>query len=296
MSSAWDALVAGYTRSDVQMLGLVGLVVGAGLAVVARVWYLRRPPFREAPMVFRVGRPGSGKTLALCKAMIGRMRQGIPVYSNVPITDPVSGRRSGVFSSWTHLRQLTDRGLRNFTASVDEGNVLASSRKALKVPIWLLSWWAQRRHYGAEVWITAQHENRVDVVLRETVDLIVVCERVRWLPKWVPLFKETPCYPEELEALRGGKAAPSRYIYIPGYAYEGYDTAEIIEYDDMAENADPALLPPIVHPNYYPGVAFEMADLQDGWCCPEPLTDDEFWGWVDSEEGQERIRALASLR
>lgn len=278
-------------------LFVVPVLVWAVVYLATGPWRRRRPPWREAPMVFLVGRPGSGKTLLAVKMAIERMRQGVPVYANFPLWDIKTGRRAGIVRSWDHLRDLCtlvdeDHGVRNFLCVVDEGNVWATSRKAFDVPTWLLSFWAQRRHYGLELIITAQHENRVDVVLRETVDLIGVCERVRWLPKWVPLFKRQDCYPEDLEALRAGKAGQARYHFVPHCTYAGYDTAGIVQYVDFKENrekrakGDPIEDVPIVHPSYLPGT------LPGADASSDPISSEALRSWIESDDGRAAMRAL----
>lgn len=319
------------TSTLLQWAGVLA-VAGLGLWLAWRFfarsigWLGRRPPFRESPMRFRVGRPGSGKSLVSIKDAIVAMRRGVPVYSNTPIVDPVSGRRSGLVNGWAHLLSMTetrDKGgleLRNFMVLVDEGNVWACSRMSKMIPIWLLSWWAQRRHYGAEIHITAQHENRVDVVLRETVDKIDVCERVRWLPKYVPVFKLTPCYPEELEALRGGQEQKSELHPIRWWVFFGYSTAENVQPVDLKADQQPDINhETIVHPNYLPGIAWDGApiprqafkvfqdlgpsrwwkewraylDTPAGQRLSGPaLTSEQFQGWCRSQEGQAAMEAL----
>lgn len=274
--------------------------------VLTKPWRDRRPPWREAPMVFLVGRPGSGKTLLAVMLGLERMRAGIPVYANFPMWDPVTGRRAGIVRSWDHLRELVEQtGMRNCMVIIDEGNVWATSRRSFDVPTWLLSFWAQRRHYGLELVITAQHEDRVDLVLRETVDRIAVCDRVRFLPKWVPLFKRQDCYPEELTALRAGKAGGGRYHLVKKDAFGAYDTAGIVTYVDFRENREkkakgqPVDDIPVVHPSYLPGIPaagwrfwkfswWQPGELQDS------LSEDTMREWLQTDAGQEALRALGA--
>lgn len=267
-------------------------------------------------MRFRVGRPGSGKTLVSVRDMILAMRRGVPVYSNVPIIDPVSGRRSGLASGWQHVIWLTEYlGLRNFAVLVDEGNVWACSRRSKNVALDLLAWWAQRRHYGAHIIITAQHENRIDVVLRETVDYIDVCERMAGLPRYVPWFRVTPCYPEDLEAMRSGQAGKTEWRWLRWWAFAGYSTIHNVKACEYVEGDEPSGSG-LVHPNYLPGVPFAGKGLPrslresftgprqwDAWVAyldehpelsPPAVTDSELDAYVASEDGILAIQALAT--
>lgn len=316
----WDprGLLVGLWYALPYVAAVLALLLCVGY-LLARPWRSRRPPFREAPMLFQVGRPGSGKTLRAVKMAIERMREGVPVYANLPIIDPVSGRRAGVVRGWGDCFYLTDElGLRNFAVLIDEGNVWACSRRSKDAPTRLLSWWAQRRHYGVEIWLTAQHENRVDVVLRETVDKIEVCERFRFLPKWLPVFKVTACFPEELEALRAGRMPGQGppWERMPWWVFEGYGTAYIVthvEYDrnDLPEAAGVK----VSHPNYLPGVRWDGRKLDrrlrrsyprwEAWMAylasdaglevsPAGLSTSEVSAWLASEEGWCSVVALGA--
>lgn len=195
-------------------------------------------------MLMIVGRRGSGKTLLATKVLQGRMRAGERCYANYPVTLyrkvrygflwtrtrylPVA--RAGVIAS---LIQTLD--LRNCTICIDEANLWASTREWQKIPSSVLGSWMQSRKGGASFIFTTQHETRVDKVIQQLTDWILVCDRVPFLPRWVPLFRYHRTYLEELNEVRRGTVYRGHTWWCRDSVMVGYATSERVNAEMLDE-------------------------------------------------------------
>lgn len=113
----------------------------------------------------RLGKMGAGKSFTLTytvwKARL--VRPDMPVYTNMPITLPGSGP---VYA----LRNLKDfLKARNGLVVIDELNTVLPSRVWKAAPGALLFMFSHARKHGLDIVFTAQHEKRVDTIVRELV-------------------------------------------------------------------------------------------------------------------------------
>lgn len=210
-------------------------------------WFLRwrLPP--ERPLLMIVGRRGSGKTLLATDILQRRMRRGENVYANYPVTlyeverygflglrkrfIPVA--RAGVIAS---LIQTLD--LRNCTVCIDEANLWASTREWQKIPSSVLSSWQQSRKGGVSFIFTTQHESRVDKVIQQLADWVIICDRVPGIPKWVPLFRYQRTYLEEIGEVRRGTIYNGSAWWARDHVLAGYSTTERINAEMLDELRD----------------------------------------------------------
>lgn len=65
---------------------------------------------------------------------------------------------------------------RGITVAIDELNLWAPSREWQKLGVGVLNRWAYVRKDGLEVYATAQHESRVDIVMRQVTNEIWTCK------------------------------------------------------------------------------------------------------------------------
>lgn len=187
-------------------------------------WYLRWRLPKERPMYLIVGRRGSGKTLQATEYGLSRMRRGERVYANYGIVDRERGLRAG------RIHTLLDvMDLRDATVIIDEANLWASAREWSKIPPQVIAAWAESRKRGLSFIFTAQHEERVDKIIRELADWILVCERVPLLPRWVPVFRTHWTFLEEVSQVRRGQVSRAEIVWVPHRAFAAYDTREDID-------------------------------------------------------------------
>lgn len=175
-------------------------------------------------MYLLVGRRGSGKTLLAAEIGLARMRRGERVYANFTLVDWERGLRAGRIHSLMDCLDLQD-----CTVIIDEANLWTSSRQWAKIPPAVLSSWQQSRKRGLSFVFTSQHEERVDRVIRELCDWVLVCERVGLLPKWLPLFRVQWTYLEEVGEVRRGKVSRPEYRWVSQRVFAGYDTREDVD-------------------------------------------------------------------
>lgn len=172
-------------------------------------------------MLLFAGRRGLGKTAVATKVALGRMDRGERVYANYEIRDRVNGRRAGRVYS---LLDCLD--LERCTVIIDEANMWTNSRMWQKVPPQILEAWQESRKSGLSFIFTSQHESRCDLVIRELVDYIMVCERIAFVPRWVPLFRVMRTHLEDVNEVRRGGAAPAEYYWLKDRVFASYDTKE----------------------------------------------------------------------
>lgn len=184
-------------------------------------WWLRWCLPKERPMLLFVGRRGQGKTAVATHVATGRMRAGERVYANYDIQDDAEGLRAGRIFSLLDCLDLSDA-----TVVIDEANMWTNSRMWQKVPPQILEAWQESRKSGLSFIFTSQHESRCDLVIRELVDYIMVCERVPFIPKWVPFFRVRRTHLEDVNEVRRSGLAPAEYFWLKRWVLASYDTQE----------------------------------------------------------------------
>jgi len=205
-------------------------------------WFLRWRMAPERPMLLIVGRRGSGKTLLATKILLGRMRNGENCYANYPVTLYQRRRISWLRSEWipiaragvvASLIQTTD--LTNCTVCIDEANLWASTREWQKIPSTVLSSWAQSRKAGVSFIFTTQHETRVDKIIQQLADWLLICDRTPILPRWIPIFRYQRTYMEEIGEIRRGTIYRGHSWWAGDSILAGYSTKERINAEMLDE-------------------------------------------------------------
>jgi len=189
-------------------------------------WWLRWALPLERPMLLIVGRRGKGKTLLATKIARDRMLRGERVYANYGICDQVNGVRAGRI--WSMLDTLD---LHDCTVVIDEANQFANAREFQAIPAQVISEWQESRKSRVDFIFTAQHETRVDVIIRELVDHVLIMERIPLIPKWWPLFRVQQTYLEEITDVRSGKVSRASIEIMRHPVFAAYDTRERIAND-----------------------------------------------------------------
>jgi len=124
--------------------------------------FKRRKPYQGVTAY--VGMPGSGKTYTLARIGLDALRAGERVVTNegFEIVDPVSGRRSEVFSSFDEFAALQGP----VVVCWDELPLYFNARKWAEFGDGMLYKFTQIRKDGIRLHYSAIHELMVDVTLR----------------------------------------------------------------------------------------------------------------------------------
>ena len=112
-----------------------------------------------------IGRPGSGKTYTLTSRVLREANRGRTVFSNYGINHP-NVYRFGA-------EDLLD--LPPGLIVIDEAHLWFSARMSLKLPPSWLAKLSQTRKSGWDLLWCAQHESRVDRVVRDVSDWMWLC-------------------------------------------------------------------------------------------------------------------------
>ena len=196
-----------------------------------------------------IGLPGAGKTYALALRGIEAMRQGRRVFSNFGL------RGSIPLEVWDHenVGNTKDPGppcgcgecfvsISHAVVLVDEINLWAPSRMWNALPMGLLHRWAQVRKYETQILWSAQHEARVDKVIREVTGFIWECRAtvlgqlplLHRLP-FVPTFRLRAFEPHDLRKV-GAQPLSARGLRLKRGIAEAYDTFELVAMGSQFDN------------------------------------------------------------
>lgn len=159
-----------------------------------------------------IGRPGSGKSFTLTKRALDEARKGRKVFANYAIDHP----NVLVFGPEDLLH--LPPGL----IVIDEAHLWFPARQSLKLPPSWLALLSQTRKRGWDLWWAAQHESRVDRVIRDVTSWLWLCQA--WF-KWRehPMLFVSDCY--EPEFFRQPKRKLVRaYRTFDKNVARGYDT------------------------------------------------------------------------
>jgi hypothetical protein len=159
-----------------------------------------------------IGRPGSGKTYTLTERVIRSAKKGVPVFTNYPVAYP------GVFMFRPDQLLELPPGL----IVIDEAHLWFPARLALKLPPSWLAMLSQTRKNGWDLLWSAQHEKRVDVILRDVSNLQWLCKA--WF-EWGghPLVFTAASY--EPETFRKPKSEMTRTVrFFSRTVSDAYDT------------------------------------------------------------------------
>lgn len=112
------------------------------------------------------GRVGSGKTYSMIERALREHAKGRTIFSNMMLP-------------WVSVFDTAEDliGTRNALVLLDEAGIWFSARGWAKMPEDVLSFFAQSRKHGCDLWFTAQHEGGVDTSIRRLVMNYWHCER-----------------------------------------------------------------------------------------------------------------------
>jgi len=161
-----------------------------------------------------VGRPGSGKSYTLTARALELAGRGRTVFANYPIAAE---------NCWTFRpEQLLD--LPPGVIVIDEAHLWFPARMSLKLPSSWLAMLSQTRKNGWDLLWCAQHEARVDRVIRDVSSWMYLCSA--WF-KWKdhPLFFKTECFEPEFFRNAKHSMGTRRRRFDPKVA-AAYDTFE----------------------------------------------------------------------
>lgn len=175
-----------------------------------------------------IGRPGSGKSYSATERAIRQARRGRQVFANFAINEP---------NCWTfRTSDLLD--LPPGLIVIDEAHLWFPARMALKLPPSWLAMLSQTRKNGWDMIWVAQHENRVDRVLRDVSNWMWLCDG--WFKReGHPLFFESKCYePEKFRKPKGHVTRTFRmFDQKIANAYNTYERIEVAEHAQKDDDA-----------------------------------------------------------
>lgn len=134
-----------------------------------------------------VGLPGHGKSLeAVRRAMVAHRDGDTHVYANIPLNlehftlvSP-DGRQPGTVAlSWIRPG-LCECGCARVFVLLDEVHLWLPARRSLQLPTSWLALFSQTRKLSWELWWTAQHETRVDRMLRDVTSFMYLAHAWAW--------------------------------------------------------------------------------------------------------------------
>ena len=133
-----------------------------------------------------VGRPGSGKSYTLTARALELAKRGRQVFANYPINAP---------NCWMFTpEQLLD--LPPGVIVIDEAHLWFPARQSLKLPPSWLAMLSQTRKNGWDLLWCAQHEARVDRIIRDVSSWMWLCSAWGSWGGHPALFRATSYEPE----------------------------------------------------------------------------------------------------
>lgn len=163
-----------------------------------------------------IGRPGSGKTYELTRRVLNIADRGGLVCANYFVDHP-----NVVVFEPEHLLDLPPS-----LVVIDEAHLWFPARMSLKLPMSWLATMSQTRKNGWNLLWSAQHESRVDRVVRDVSDWLSLSTAWGWTNGHPRLFTTTTYEPEFFRR-PGRVAARSMNLYSKRVA-NSYDTFQRI--------------------------------------------------------------------
>jgi len=180
-----------------------------------------------------VGLPGSGKTYALAARGLNALRSGRRVFSNFGLQGSLP------IDAWDHNNMgKPEKGknpdnpctcgscfvsISKAVILLDEINLWAPSRLWNELPLGLMHRWAQIRKYETMILWSAQHEARVDKVVRELTGFIWECQTNWNRRKFILRAYEPNDFRKQ-----SAKALETKKLKLRRSIASAYDTLEIV--------------------------------------------------------------------
>lgn len=216
-------------------------------------WFLRRS-HKTMDLTLYAGLPGSSKTLWGVRDAVQLLRQGENVYSNLYVRDRLTGLEAKPCNSWLEMMRIAVDALERGESAWffwDELHLWADARAWALTPPFLLTLFAERRHYRIGLLATTQHVEQVEKRLRTLVDRIVqvrptgIRRFIRaWFKRELPLFWGEDIDGSLMDAAAQGNgsredAVLSRGLrWAPWYVWGSYSTHEIVLGEDLSSYKD----------------------------------------------------------
>lgn len=176
-----------------------------------------------------IGRPGSGKTYTLTERALRERAKGREVFANYAID-----------GCWTFTAdQLLD--LPPGLIILDEAHLWFPARQALRLPPSWLAMLSQTRKNGWDLFWAAQHETRVDRVVRDVTSWMWLCSAWFKYNGHPVLFKAESYEPEFFRKPKSRMTTTYRTFSQKTAA--GYDTLQRLEVAKHAQKEDDAYAP-----------------------------------------------------
>ena len=132
---------------------------------------------------FAWGKPGAGKSFFVTWLALREMRKkkGKTVLSNYPITDHTTGQTSFIWNSAYVYEDVC-----NCLIILDEGYREASSRNFGAFTVDEHTFYGTNRHNDNDIWFMCHNPARIDVIIREMVDVFYYVSKLSILgrPLW----------------------------------------------------------------------------------------------------------------
>lgn len=212
-------------------------------------WWLRKS-YKAMDLTLYAGLPGSSKTLWGVADSVQLLRAGENVYSNLYIRDRLTGRESKPCASWLDMMRIAVDALERGESAWffwDELHLWADARAWSLTPPFLLTLFAERRHYRIGLLASTQHVDQVEKRLRTLVDRIVQVRPTglrrfirAWFKREFPLFWREEIDGMLVDGVAGGTRTPEEAIisrgfcWAPWYAWGSYSTHEIVLGEDLS--------------------------------------------------------------
>jgi hypothetical protein len=145
-----------------------------------------------------IGRPGTGKTYTMTARILKQAAKYEAVVANYNIDIPNIVRIDDP-AQLLDIKVPPKGG--KILVALDEAHLWLPSRLSMKLPPSLLMKFSQTRKAGWDLLWTAQHEARVDKVLKDVTNWMWLCESwFGWLSPWPEgkLFFTAKCYEPEV--------------------------------------------------------------------------------------------------
>lgn len=296
-------------------------------------WFQRKAPHREFQTRIYEGLPGSGKTVFMVRDCIELMREGVIVYSNVAMRDPLTGRSARPLGGWLDMlrasvdtlrmvRDCEDRGevAPGVVFAFDEIHLAADARAWAKTPAWWLNLMAQRRHYGIGLMGTTQNAETIEKRLRLLIGCVrrvrpMFLRRVWWR---LPLFTSQDVDMALIDIPGEEALGASSISWVKAHGFHGFSTRELMASLDFADLTDdetaaeiraltaeartlatPADIPALYDPEWAEapdGVVFESGVNADGeFHRPDADAHDGFSDWSGEHPETEGLVGVSAF-
>lgn len=168
-----------------------------------------------------IGRPGSGKSYQLTEKALEQAARGRQVFANYPINAE---------NCWT-FRPADLLDLPPGVIVIDEAHLWFPARMALKLPPSWLAMLSQTRKNGWDLYWAAQHEARVDRVLRDVSNWLWLCSSWWWVNGHPLYFQSRQFEPEKFRKPKAHISKRTRlFSQRVADAYDTYARLEVAEH------------------------------------------------------------------